>query len=98
MVRGSISELRILIPLAKMLNVIQHYTRRATCVTYKDHFTQSGQVEVCDWENGEGIDVSINNLPVFQLTWGEWDALARAMRERSKAVKIEEERAKRMTS
>ncbi len=80
----------------RKLEPAQHYARRATCVTYKDGFTQSGHVEVADWHNGEGVSVSVDDSPTVDLSWGQWTALSRAMRERAKAVKIEEERAKGM--
>ena len=34
-------------------------------------------MEVCEWSNGEGVDVNINSNgdQRFSLTWGQWEAL-----------------------
>lgn len=32
-------------------------------------------MEVCEWENGEGFDVTVNDRFSFSLTYGELDAL-----------------------
>lgn len=41
--------------------------------TAKDH----DYMEVCEWSNGEGVDVNIssNGDQRFSLTWGQWEAL-----------------------
>lgn len=31
-------------------------------------------MEVCEWYNGEGFDVTIDNKQ-FQFTWGQWECL-----------------------
>lgn len=56
---------------------MQEYQRKAKmaelkkyCHLAKDH----DYIEVCEWHNGEGFDVCINNRH-FQLTWGELEAL-----------------------
>jgi len=33
-------------------------------------------IEVCEWHNGEGFDVEIDDKR-FNLTWGEYEALAK---------------------
>lgn len=41
-----------------------------------DHLAKDDDfIEVCEWHNGEGIDVVIGTNKHFQLTWGELDAL-----------------------
>ena len=37
----------------------------------------NGYMEVCEWSNGEGFDVSLNSHGEqhFSLTWGQWEAL-----------------------
>ena len=40
------------------------------CHLAKEH----DYIEVCEWSNGEGFDVSINERH-FHLTWGEYEAL-----------------------
>lgn len=39
--------------------------------------TPDDYVEVCEWSNGEGVDVHINSNGEqrFSLTWGQWEAL-----------------------
>ena len=34
-------------------------------------------IEVTEWTNGEGFDLFINcyGIQMFQLTWGQWDAV-----------------------
>ena len=40
------------------------------CHLAKEH----DYIEVCEWSNGEGFDVSINER-YFHLSWGEFEAL-----------------------
>ena len=55
------------------------YRRRAVCVPYKDHFTECGHVEVCQWHNGEGMTIMADEAE-FSLTWAQWDALKKAVK------------------
>ena len=43
------------------------------CVMAEDN----GYMEVCEWSNGEGFDVTLNSHGEqrFSLTWGQWEAL-----------------------
>ena len=38
---------------------------------------ESDFMEVCEWTNGEGVDVTISSTgeQQFSLTWGQWQAL-----------------------
>lgn len=48
-----------------------------------DHLANDSDfIEVCEWNNGEGFDVEIvGKLPErFQLTWGEFNALKKAVK------------------
>ena len=38
---------------------------------------ENDYIEVCEWSNGEGVDVNIssNGDQRFSLTWGQWEAL-----------------------
>ena len=41
-----------------------------------DHFAKEGDfMEVCEWHNGEGFDVTISNSQHFSLTQGQWECL-----------------------
>lgn len=47
-----------------------------------DHFADDHDfIEVCEWSNGEGVDVIVSSKlgGIFQLTYGEWNALKAAM-------------------
>ena len=40
------------------------------------HLAKPGDfVEITEWHNGEGIDVTIGTNKMFQLTWGELEAV-----------------------
>ena len=40
-----------------------------------DHFAKEGDfMEVCEWHNGEGFDVTIGTSQQFSLTQGQWGA------------------------
>ena len=57
---------------------MEMYQRKAKFTELKkyDHFAKDDDfIEICEWQNGEGIDVAIGTFKHFQLTWGEWDAL-----------------------
>jgi hypothetical protein len=56
---------------------MQTYTRKANmdnltkyCHLAKEH----DFIEVCEWHNGEGLDVTIQDRS-FQLSWGELEAI-----------------------
>ena len=57
---------------------IETYNRRAVCCSLKDFdpifATESDFIEVCDWKNGEGYDITINDKN-YSLTIGELDAI-----------------------
>ena len=41
-----------------------------------DHFAKEGDfMEVCEWHNGEGFDVTIGTSQQFSLTHGQWECL-----------------------
>lgn len=41
-----------------------------------DHLTNKDSIiQVTQWANGEGWDISINDEPVISLTWGQLDAI-----------------------
>ena len=56
---------------------MQHYKRKAVMETL-DKYCHLGKeqdyIEVCQWHNGEGFDVSIGDR-VFSLSWGELEAI-----------------------
>ncbi len=57
---------------------MQQYERKARFTELKpyDHFAKEDEfIEVCEWYNGEGFDVTIGNNKSISLTWGEFDAL-----------------------
>lgn len=56
---------------------METYERKAKFTELKkyDHFAKDDDfIEVCEWHNGEGFDVTIGSK-MFQLTWGEFEAL-----------------------
>ena len=56
---------------------IETYKRKARFAELKpyDPFADKDDfMEVCEWHNGEGFDVTINNR-VFSFTWGQWECL-----------------------
>lgn len=41
-----------------------------------DHLADKDSIiQVTQWANGEGWDISINDEPVISLTWGQLDAI-----------------------
>ncbi len=41
-----------------------------------DHLANKDSIiQVTQWANGEGWDISINDEPVISLTWGQLDAI-----------------------
>ena len=56
---------------------IKTYQKKAKFCELKpyDHFAKEGDyIEVTDWDNGEGFDVTISEKH-FSLTHGEWECL-----------------------
>ena len=56
---------------------IETYTRKARFAELKayDSFADKDDfMELCEWHNGEGFDVTIDNRH-FSLTWGQWECL-----------------------
>jgi hypothetical protein len=56
---------------------IETYNRKARFAELKPYDNFAGDddfMEVCEWHNGEGFDVTIDNRQ-FQLTWGQWECL-----------------------
>ena len=53
------------------------YTRKATMVDLKNYChlaKEHDYIEVCEWSNGEGLDISTKDRN-FQLSWGELEAI-----------------------
>lgn len=64
------------------------YERLAVFSELKKYDPFAGEhdyIEVTEWYNGEGFDVEVSGkLPVrFQLTWGEYKALKKLVKELS---------------
>ena len=57
---------------------IEKYNRPAVCCSLNEFDTKfaskSDIVEVCEWKNGEGIDIYINDKH-HSFTYGELDAI-----------------------
>jgi len=56
---------------------IKTYERKAKFSELEPYDTSTDEdsfMEVCEWNNGEGFDVTINNRH-FHLTWGQWECL-----------------------
>lgn len=56
---------------------MEQYERKAKMVELKKYChlaKEHDYVEVCEWYNGEGFDVTINERH-FQLSWGEYEAM-----------------------
>ena len=57
---------------------VETYNRRAVCCSLNDFdqifATESDFIEVCEWKNGEGYDITINEKS-FSLTIGELNAI-----------------------
>ena len=58
--------------------MLEKYNRPAVCCSLKEFdpifASLSDVIEVCEWKNGEGIDVYINNKH-HSFTYGELDAI-----------------------
>ena len=58
--------------------MIKTYSRLAKFAELKGYcsFAKDGDyIEVTDWYNGEGFDVSISEEKTISLTWGEWELI-----------------------
>ena len=56
---------------------IDTYNRKAKFTQLKlyDLFAKDDDfMEVCEWHNGEGFDVTMNDR-VISFTWGQWECL-----------------------
>ena len=55
--------------------------RKSVAIHYKDYTSSKevDMVEVCEWENGEGYDITLNNQTIIPITLSEWDAIALAI-------------------
>jgi hypothetical protein len=56
---------------------MEQYERKAKFSQLRpyDFFAKEDDfMEVCEWKNGEGFDVTINNK-LFSLTWGQLECL-----------------------
>ena len=57
-------------------------TRNSVAIHFKDYISSSkvNMIEVCEWENGEGYDISFNdNKSIVGVTRSEWDAICLAV-------------------
>lgn len=76
------------------------YNRRTVFTELKPfcYFAKDdGFIEVTEWKNGEGFDVSIGSVrdESFKLTWGEFKALKKLIKQLGKDADLEmEERIK----
>lgn len=44
--------------------------KKYDCLTGDNDF-----IEITEWTNGEGLDIQINEKPIFSITYGELEAL-----------------------
>ena len=54
------------------------YQRKAKFTELRkyDHLAKEHDfIEVCEWHNGEGFDVTLSDNKSISLTWGEFEAL-----------------------
>lgn len=57
---------------------MKQYERKSKFTELKpyDHLAKEHDfIEVTEWHNGEGFDVTISDNKQFSLTWGEFEAL-----------------------
>ena len=57
--------------------MMKQYERKARFTELKPYDILAKEhdfMEVCEWHNGEGFDVTINEQQ-FSLTWGQWECL-----------------------
>lgn len=58
--------------------MIECYERKARFTELKAycyHSKDNDFIEVCEWNNGEGFDVTVSEKQKMSFTWGEWEAL-----------------------
>lgn len=65
---------------------MEKYARQSVFSELKEHDHLAGEndfIEITEWKNGEGFDVEIvSKLSTrFQLTWGEYTALKKMVKE-----------------
>jgi hypothetical protein len=56
---------------------VEVYQRQARFTELRpyDHTAKEHDfMEVCEWHNGEGFDVTVNDQ-VTSITWGQWECL-----------------------
>lgn len=61
-----------------MIKTIKTYSRPAKFAELKDFcpFAKDNDyIEITEWYNGEGFDVSISEEKNISLTWGEWELI-----------------------
>jgi hypothetical protein len=57
--------------------IVETYERKSRFAELRpyDAFAKKDDfMEVCEWHNGEGFDVTMNDR-VSSFTWGQWDCL-----------------------
>lgn len=68
--------------------MIKTYSRPAKFSELKGHcpFAKDGDyVEITEWWNGEGFDVSISEEKTISLTWGEWELIQKMVEHKAKS-------------
>lgn len=58
---------------------MEHYNRKSVTDSLKkyDHLAKDSDfIEVTEWHNGEGWDISINDNKLISLTWGQLEAIS----------------------
>ena len=67
--------------------MIKTYSRPAKFAELKGYcpFAKDDDyVEITEWWNGEGFDVSISEEKTISLTWGEWELIQKMVEHKSK--------------
>lgn len=58
---------------------MEHYNRKSVTDSLKkyDYLAKDSDfIEVTEWYNGEGWDISINDNKLISLTWGQLEAIS----------------------
>ena len=58
---------------------MEHYNRKSVTDSLKkyDYLAKDSDfIEVTEWHNGEGWDISINDNKIISLTWGQLEAIS----------------------
>lgn len=58
---------------------MEHYNRKSVTDSLKkyDYLAKDSDfIEVTEWHNGEGWDISINDNKLISLTWGQLEAIS----------------------